>query len=73
MEALHHAYVATFHDEAVERVATQEVRVPIPDDDKKSTAVYRERLYHEVTKAKAKGSQIQHSAREGYQGEASQR
>ena len=52
IKALEHAYVATFHDDAVERVATTEVSVPIPDTEKKSTAVYRERLYHEVTKAK---------------------
>lgn len=51
-DALEHAYVATFHDHAVERTATAEVTVPIPDTEKKSTAVYRERLYHEVTKAK---------------------
>jgi len=50
--ALDHPYVATFHDVAVERVATADVTVPIPDTEKKSTAVYRERLYHEVTKAK---------------------
>lgn len=51
-QALGHPYVATFHDEAVERVALTDVYVPIPDTEKKSTAVYRERLYHEVTKAK---------------------
>jgi len=50
--ALKHPYVATFHDEAVERVATKDVDIPIADTDKKSTAVYRERLYHEVSKAK---------------------
>eukprot|EP00900_Chrysochromulina_parva_P024698 jgi/Chrpa1/6862/Chrysochromulina_OHIO_Genome00018204-RA len=52
IDALAHPYVATFHDESVERSAAQEVTVPIADTEKKSTAVYRERLYHEVTKAK---------------------
>jgi len=52
VDALNHPFVATFHDESVERTASKEVTVPIPDTEKKSTAVYRERLYHEVTKAK---------------------
>jgi mitogen-activated protein kinase 15 len=51
-DALEHPYVATFHDENVERVAEKFVSIPIPDNNKKSTAIYRERLYHEVTKAK---------------------
>ena len=51
-QALEHPYVATFHDSNVERVANTEVSVPIPDTEKKSTAVYRDRLYHEVSKAK---------------------
>jgi len=55
-QALEHPYVSTFHDVAVERTAENDVRVPIPDTEKKSTAVYRERLYHEVTKAKARGT-----------------
>jgi len=54
-EALEHPYVATFHDRVVERVASKYVEIPIPDTEKKSTAVYRERLYHEVTKAKRGG------------------
>ena len=45
-EALKHPYVAQFHDPAVEREARRPVVIPIPDDDKKSTAMYRERLYH---------------------------
>jgi len=50
--ALAHPYIAQFHDTSVERVATKKVGIPIDDDEKKSTAIYRERLYHEVTKAK---------------------
>jgi len=51
-QALDHPYVAQFHDVSVERVAIKPVNIPIDDDEKKSTAIYRERLYHEVTKAK---------------------
>lgn len=45
-------YVAQFHDPAVERDSTKEVAPGIDDDKKMSTAVYRERLYHEITKMK---------------------
>ena len=51
-EALKHPYVQQFHDPAVEREARRSVVIPISDDDKKSTAMYRERLYHEVKKMK---------------------
>ena len=68
IDALAHPYVATFHDEAVERSAAQEVTVPIADTEKKSTAVYRERLYHEVTKAKRGAApQPPRSDRGGYE------
>jgi len=68
IDALAHPYVATFHDESVERSAAQEVTVPIADTEKKSTAVYRERLYHEVTKAKRGAApQPPRSDRGGYE------
>ena len=53
-EALAHPYVAAFHNEAQEREAKGPVHEVIPDNDKKSTSVYRERLYHEITKNKKK-------------------
>jgi hypothetical protein len=44
------------------------VTVPIADTEKKSTAVYRERLYHEVTKAKRGAApQPPRSDRGGYE------
>lgn len=51
-ECLSHPYVSQFHDPAVERDAPRTVRTAIDDDRKLSTAVYRERLYHEITKLK---------------------
>ena len=51
-EALSHEYVAPFHDPAVERNATKMAAPAIEDHKKMSTAVYRERLYHEITKMK---------------------
>jgi len=53
-DALAHPYVAAFHDIAAERNAPFKVREVIPDNEKKSTSVYRERLYHEITKTKKK-------------------
>ena len=53
-QALAHPYVAAFHNEALEREASGPVHEVIPDNDKKSTSVYRERLYHEITKNKKK-------------------
>merc|ERR1719453_1391023 len=57
--ALKHPYVAQFHDPAVEREARRAVAIPIPDDDKKSTAMYRERLYHEVKKMKQERERVE--------------
>uniref|UniRef100_A0A7S2HTT0 Mitogen-activated protein kinase n=1 Tax=Haptolina brevifila TaxID=156173 RepID=A0A7S2HTT0_9EUKA len=57
VEALEHAYVATFHDAAVERTAERAVSIPVEDTLKKSTAVYRDRLYQEVNKVKRGGRQ----------------
>jgi len=56
-EALAHPYVAQFHDLSAERVALRKVQVPIDDNDKKSTALYRERLYHEITKMKRRNKE----------------
>ena len=53
-QALAHPYVQQFHDFSVERSADKKVTIPINDKEKKSTAVYRERLYHEVAKEKNK-------------------
>jgi len=56
-EALNHPYVAQFHDVNAERVALRKVQVPIDDNEKKSTALYRERLYHEITKMKRRNKE----------------
>jgi len=58
-DSLKHTYVAQFHDPAVEREARRSVVIPIPDDDKKSTAMYRERLYHEVKKMKQERERVE--------------
>merc|ERR1712185_686432 len=47
-EALKHSYLDQFHDEFVEREAPVQVKVSIPDNEKRSTNHYRERLYKEV-------------------------
>ena len=51
-KALEHRYLGQFHDPSVERRAAQPVRPDICDDDKKSTAFYRERLYDKVNRAR---------------------
>mmetsp|Transcript_26656 Transcript_26656/g.67792 ORF Transcript_26656/g.67792 Transcript_26656/m.67792 type:complete len:389 (+) Transcript_26656:140-1306(+) len=51
-QALDHPYVAQFHDPAVERKANKCVQVPIDDNDKKNTSVYRDFLYKEIDQAK---------------------
>jgi len=50
-DALEHPYIAQFHDPSVERVATKPVKPLIPDDEKKSTNFYREKLYNQITSA----------------------
>ena len=50
--ALKHDYLKQFHDEFVEREAPCGVKVCIPDDEKRSTNHYRERLYKEVAEFK---------------------
>jgi mitogen-activated protein kinase 15 len=47
-DALKHPYLEQFHDEHVEREAPVKVKVSIPDNEKRSTNHYRERLYKEV-------------------------
>lgn len=47
-DALKHGYLDQFHDEFVEREAPVQVKVSIPDNEKRSTNHYRERLYKEV-------------------------
>lgn len=56
-EALAHPYLTQFHDEAAERSAVRLVESVIDDNVKKSTCVYRERLYHEITKMKRKNKE----------------
>mmetsp|Transcript_50027 Transcript_50027/g.82939 ORF Transcript_50027/g.82939 Transcript_50027/m.82939 type:complete len:368 (-) Transcript_50027:336-1439(-) len=56
-QALEHPYVAQFHDLSAERRALRKVEVQIDDNDKKSTAIYRERLYHEITKMKKRNKE----------------
>ena len=53
--ALEHPYIAQFHDPSVERMATKPVKNDLDDDEKKSTAYYREFLYHVINK-KSKGA-----------------
>ena len=52
VEALDHPYVAMFRDPPGERIADRTVQMVIDDNTKKGTALYRERLYHEITKMK---------------------
>jgi len=49
-ECLEHPYVAQFHDVVAERNATFSVTVPIDDNDKKTTAQYRQQLYDHMAK-----------------------
>ena len=67
--ALSHPYVTQFHMPKVEREAPRGVSVPIDDNDKKSTHVYRDKLYAEITRMKAAagrgGQQQQPSERYG--------
>ena len=50
--ALKHDYLRQFHDEFVERNAPVTVSVCIPDEQRRSTNQYRERLYKEVNEFK---------------------
>jgi|EP00900_Chrysochromulina_parva_P025675 mitogen-activated protein kinase 15 len=59
-EGMSHPYCRRFIDsdpfdaDPLNRVAPAKVETPFDDNDKKSTAVYREKLYEEITKQKAK-------------------
>lgn len=48
-EALQHRYIQQFHDPAAERIAERKVLPSIDDDDKKSTAFYRDQLYRQIS------------------------
>ena len=52
-----HRYVAQFHDLANEKEADKVVEMPLNDNIKKTTAVYREMLYHVITKMKKKNKE----------------
>ena len=55
-QALKLAYLHSFHDDFVEREAPCGVKVCIPDEERRSTNQYRERLYKEVAEfRKAEG------------------
>jgi len=58
-DALAHTYVNQFHMPKVERTAPRGVSVPIDDNEKKSTHIYRERLYKEINRLKAASTQQQ--------------
>ena len=49
-QALEHPYIAQFHDPSVERDAPMKVTIEVDDDDKKSTAYYRDELYKLVSR-----------------------
>ncbi|KAG8461197.1 hypothetical protein KFE25_002386 [Diacronema lutheri] len=54
-EALQHPYVSQFHHPQSEISATRAVSVSLNDNQKKSTAVYRDTLYAEVARMKREG------------------
>jgi len=54
-EGLRHPYCAQFHDGSdSEYLAQHKVTISLDDNDKKSTGVYRDRLYQEISKMKKK-------------------
>jgi len=60
-EGMNHPYCRQFIStdphcaDPLNRVATAKVQTPFDDNDKKSTSIYREKLYEELTKQKDKG------------------
>ena len=52
-EALKHPHLSQFHDPSQELAASFRVHVPIDDNAKKGTAVYRESLYNEIRRIRA--------------------
>ena len=64
-QALEHPYIAQFHDPSVERDAPMKVTIEVDDDDKKSTAYYRDELYKLVSRERGQsGGQQQSDRRE---------
>ena len=64
--ALEHPYLAQFHDPSVERNAQRVVKPTVPDDEKKTTNYYREKLYSQITAGNARvGEKSQDSHRRG--------
>ena len=63
-EALQHPYVALVGRVVELGDAPHKVRCVIDDNVKKSTAVYRERLYHEITKMKRRSKERPAEAKE---------
>jgi len=72
-DALSHPYVTQFHMPKVEREAPRAVSVPIDDNDKKSTHVYRDKLYAEITRMKNVNGRGQQPSERAYGGGASRR
>ena len=67
-DALKHDYLRQFHNEYVERDAPVQVQVCIPDEVRRSTNQYRERLYKEVNefrKMEKEHDSIQAQAKRG--------
>ena len=62
-EALKHPYVAQFHMPPVERCAPKSVSVSIDDNDKRSTQVYREKLYEQISRMRGANGRGQPSDR----------
>ena len=67
-QALAHPYVAQFHDLAAEKVAERKVEMVIDDNVKKTTAVYREMLYHVITKMKRRNKELKQQHEEQQSG-----
>jgi len=68
LEGMNHPYCRQFIStdphcaDPLNRVATASVQTPFEDNDKKSTAVYRERLYEEINKYKEQAKKADESA-----------
>jgi len=69
-QALKHPYVSQFHHPQSEISATRAVSVSLNDNEKKSTAVYRDTLYAEVARMKREGRMDASKYRTGATAEA---
>lgn len=49
---LNHPYCQQFHDANSEPIAQQKVSITLDDNEKKTTAIYREKLYQEIQRMK---------------------